>query len=201
MANKHFQFLRSAAEHGSFDAAKDALSRKTLLAGEPALAYYTEGDKKKALLAIGGKESGQIYFYNSDKIEELIAAAKNSVDGRIDALDLTAVGGTGQVITTISQADGQVSATAIDLTAANVAYNGGGSILSASTEVEDALEALETAVLNNKAAELTYKTRKLTAEEVAALSDAANVKEAYKTVSVDKGGTEHEITDGDVIKV
>lgn len=200
MANKHFQFLRSAAEHASFDAAKSALSGKTLLSGEPALAYYAEDGKKKALLAIGGKESGQIYFYNSDKIEELITAAKNSVDGRIDALDLDAVGGTGKVITTISQADGQVSASAIDLTAANVAYNGGGSILSATTKVNGALEALETAVLNNKAAELTYKTRKLTAEEVAALSDA-NVKEAYKTVSVDKDNVEHEIADGDVIKV
>lgn len=201
MANKHFQFLRSAVEHTSFDAAKSALSGKTLFSGEPALAYYVEDGKKKALLAIGGQTSGQIYFYNSDKIEELITAAKNSVNARIDALDLTSVGGTGQVITTISQEDGKVSATAIDLTAANVAYKGEGSILSASTEVEGALEALETAVLNNKAAELTYKTRKLNTNELAALTDAANVKEAYKTVSVDKNGTEHEIANGDVIKV
>lgn len=200
MANKHFQFLRSVAEHASLEAAKTTLSRKTLFSGEPALAYYTEGDKKKALLAIGGP-SGQTYFYNSDKIEELITAAKNSVDGRIDALDLTAVGGTGQVITTISQTDGKVSATATDLTAANVAYSGKGSILSGTTKVNGALEALETAVLKNKAAELIYKTRKLNAEELAALTDAANVKEAYKTVSVDKGGAEHEITGGDVIKV
>ena len=117
MANKHFQFLRSVAEHASFDAAKKTLSDKTLLAGEPALAYYTDGDKEKALLAIGGP-SGQTYFYNSDKIEELITA----VNGRINGLDITPVGGTGQVITTISQTDGKVSATAIDLTAANVAF-------------------------------------------------------------------------------
>ena len=198
MANKHFQFLRSALEHTSFDAAKSALSGKTLFSGEPALAYYVEDGKKKALLAIGGKESGQIYFYNSDKIEELIAAAKNSVDGRIDALDLNAVGGTGKVITTIAQKNGQVSATTIDLTAANVAYNGEGSILSATTEVEGALEALETAVINNKAAELTYKTIQLTTEEVTALGDA-NVKEAYKTVSVAKDGTQTNV--GDVIKI
>ena len=38
----------------------------------------------------------------------------------IKALFLTQVGGIGQVITTISQADGQVSASAIDLTASNV---------------------------------------------------------------------------------
>ena len=196
---KHFQFLRSATEFKSFDLAKNALSGKNLLAGEPALAYYVEGDKKKALLAIGGQKDGQIYFYNSDKIEELITAAKNSVDARINALDLNEVGGTGQVITTISQTDGKVSATTINLTAANVAYNGKGSILSASTEVEGALEKLQTAVLDNKAAELTYKTRKLTDGEVTALGDA-NVKEAYKTVSVDKDGNEQEFT-GDVIKV
>ena len=200
MANKHFQFLRSTAEYTSFDLAKEALSRKTLFSGEPALAYYAEDGNKKALLAIGGQTSGQIYFYNSDKIEELITAAKNSVNARIDALDLTSVGGTGKVITTISQEDGKVSASAIDLTAANVAYNGKGSILSASTEVEGALEKLQTAVLDNKAAELTYKTRKLNTNELAALTDAANVKEAYKTVSVDKDGNEQEFT-GDVIKV
>ena len=200
MANKHFQFLRSTAEYTSFDLAKEALSRKPLNPGEPALAYYAEDGNKKALLAIGGQTSGQIYFYNSDKIEELITAAKNSVNARIDALDLTSVGGTGKVITTISQEDGKVSASAIDLTAANVAYNGKGSILSASTEVEGALEKLQTAVLDNKAAELTYKTRKLNTNELAALTDAANVKEAYKTVSVDKDGNEQEFT-GDVIKV
>ena len=198
MANKHFQFLRSAVEHTSFDAAKSALSGKTLFSGEPALAYYVEDGKKKALLAIGGQTSGQIYFYNSDKIEELITAAKNSVNARIDALDLTSVGGTGKVITTISQEDGKVSASAIDLTAANVAYNGKGSILSASTEVEGALEKLQTAVLDNKAAELTYKTIQLTTEEVAALGDA-NVKEAYKTISVAKDGTQTNV--GDVIKI
>ena len=200
MANKHFQFLRSTAEYTSFNLAKDALSRKPLNPGEPALAYYAEDGKKKALLAIGGQESGQIYFYNSDKIEELIAAAEARVNATIKDLDLNEVGGTGKVINTISQEDGKVSATAIDLTAANVAYKGEGSILSASTKVNGALEALETAVLNNKAAELTYKTRKLTDGEVTALGDA-NVKEAYKTVSVDKNGTEHEIANGNVIKV
>ena len=198
MANKHFQFLRSTREYTSFNDAKAALSDKKLNPGEPALAYYEEEGKKKALLAIGGKESGQIYFYNSDKIEELISAAKNSVDGRINALDITAVGGNGQVITTISQTDGQVSASAIDLTAANVAYSGKGSILSGTTKVNGALEALETAVTNNKAAELTYKTIQLTAEEVTALGDD-NVKEAYKTVSVDKDGKQTQV--GDIIKI
>lgn len=195
---KHFQFLRSATEFTSFDAAKNALTGNTLSPGEPALAYYAEDGKKKALLAIGGQKSGQIYFYNSDKIEELITAAEARVNATIKGLDLNEVGGTSKVITTISQTDGQVSATATDLTAANVDYNGGDSILSATTKVNGALEALEAAVLNNKAAELTYKTIKLTAEEVTALGEA-NVKEAYKTVSVAKDGTQTKV--GDVIKI
>ena len=45
------------------------------------------------------------------------AAARTAA---LEALDLTQVGGDGKVITTISQADGKVSASAIDLTASNV---------------------------------------------------------------------------------
>ena len=47
MVNKHFQFLRSKAEHASLEAAKTTLIGKTLLAGEPALAYYTEAKRLK----------------------------------------------------------------------------------------------------------------------------------------------------------
>ena len=61
-----------------------------------------------------------------------------------------------------------------------------------------AISALEKKVNENIAAELTYKTVKLTDEEVTALADA-NVKEAYKVVSVTKGGKE--TTVGDIIKI
>ena len=49
-----------------------------------------------------------------------VNGAKKYTDAKIEALDLTQVGGADKVITTISQADGKVSASAIDLTASNV---------------------------------------------------------------------------------
>ena len=190
MANKHFQFLRSASGYTSFDAAKTALSDKKLLSGEPALAYYTENDKNKALLAIGGKEPGQIYFYNSDKIEELIAAAEARVNATIEGLDLDTVGGTGQVITTISQTDGKVSATTIDLTAANVAYASDSSDthISASTTVEQALRALDVALVESTKAQKSYKIVSTTVADT-------NVKEAYK-IQVSNNGSEYVDVDG-----
>ena len=57
---------------------------------------------------------------------------------------------------------------------------------------------MDAKVAANKDAELTYQTVKLTAEEVTALADA-NVKEAYKVVSVNKEGTK--TTVGDIIKI
>ena len=61
---------------------------------------------------------------NASAIEALEGKVGDSVaeqiEDALDELDLTAVGGEGKVITTVSQADGKVSATAIDLTAANV---------------------------------------------------------------------------------
>ena len=52
-----------------------------------------------------------------------VNGAKKYTDAKIEALDLTQVGGADKVITTISQADGKVSASAIDLTASNVKAN------------------------------------------------------------------------------
>ena len=49
-----------------------------------------------------------------------VIGAKKYTDAKVEALDLTQVGGADKVITTISQTDGKVSATAIDLTASNV---------------------------------------------------------------------------------
>ena len=49
-----------------------------------------------------------------------VIGAKKYTDAKVEALDLPQVGGEGKVITTISQTDGQVSASAIALTANNV---------------------------------------------------------------------------------
>lgn len=196
MANKHFQFLRSSTEYTSFDLAKNALSGKKLNPGEPALAYYAEDGKKKALLAIGGQKNGQIYFYNSDKIEELIAAAEARVNATIEGLDIDAVGGNGKVITTISQTDGKVSATATDLNAANVAYASDSSDthISASTTVEQALRALDEALVESTEAQKSYKIVPATVADT-------NVKEAYKIQVSNNGSAYSDVDSSSIIKI
>ena len=62
--------------------------------------------------------SGSSTSDTSDTIS--VIGAKKYTDAKVEALDLTQVGGADKVITTISQTDGKVSATAIDLTASNV---------------------------------------------------------------------------------
>lgn len=122
-----------------------------------------------------------------------------SVKDAIEALDVAQVGGTGKVITTVSETDGKISATATDLKAANVAYDKtADKVIAKATNVSAAIKELDAKVAANKDAELTYQTVKLTAEEVTALADA-NVKEAYKVVSVNKEGTK--TTVGDIIKI
>ena len=65
--------------------------------------------------------SGSSTSDTSDTIS--VIGAKKYTDAKVEALDLTQVGGADKVITTISQADGKVSASAIDLTASNVKAN------------------------------------------------------------------------------
>lgn len=54
---------------------------------------------------------GESDYDTFDDIQDAVEA----VDARIDALDLTAVGGTNKLITTVSQTDGKVAATAIEV--------------------------------------------------------------------------------------
>ncbi|MCR5194651.1 MAG: hypothetical protein K6B71_03990 [Alphaproteobacteria bacterium] len=56
-------------------------------------------------------------------IDEAVAAAASDASDAIADLDLTEVGGNGNVVMTVSQADGQVSATAGKIANANVADN------------------------------------------------------------------------------
>lgn len=72
-------------------------------------------------------------------------------------------------------------------------------VIASATTVAAAIKELDAKISENKEAECTYKTRALTAEELAALNDA-NIKEAYKTVKLDKDGNEQSFV-GDIIKV
>ena len=117
----------------------------------------------------------------------------------INALSASTKGGEGKFIQSVKEDKGIITAVEADLTAAAVAYNKtGDKVITSATNVSAAIKELDAKVTANKDAELTYKTVKLTAEEVTALGDV-NVKEAYKVVSVNKEGTK--TTVGDIIKI
>ena len=117
----------------------------------------------------------------------------------INGLNADIKGGAGKFIQSVQEDKGVITAVEADLTAAAVAYDKtDDKVIAKATDVSAAIKELDSKVAANKDAELTYKTVKLTAEEITVIADA-NVKEAYKVVSVDKAGKE--TTVGDIIKI
>lgn len=128
-----------------------------------------------------------------------IEQEKNDRIAAINGLNAGIKGGNGKFIQSVKEDKGIITAVEADLTAAAVAYNKtGDKVITSATNVSAAIKELDAKVAANKDAELTYKTVKLTDGEVTNLDDA-NVKEAYKVVSVNKEGTE--TTVGDIIKI
>ena len=128
-----------------------------------------------------------------------IEQEKNDRIAAISGLNAEIKGGAGKFIQSVKEENGVIAAVEADLTAAAVAYNKtGDKVIAKATDVSAAIKELDAKVAANKDAELTYKTVKLTAEEVNKLGDV-NVKEAYKVVSVNKEGTQ--TTVGDIIKI
>ena len=128
-----------------------------------------------------------------------IEQEKNDRIAAINGLNAEIKGGAGKFIQSVKEENGVIAAVEADLTAAAVAYNKtGDKVIAKATDVSAAIKELDAKVAANKDAELTYKTVKLTDEEVTALGDV-NVKEAYKVVSVNKEGTK--TTVGDIIKI
>lgn len=128
-----------------------------------------------------------------------IEQEKNDRIAAINGLNAEIKGGDGKFIQSVKEDKGIITAVEADLTAAAVAYtNTGDKVIANATNVSAAIKELDAKVAANKDAELTYKTVKLTDEEVTALGDV-NVKEAYKVVSVNKEGTK--TTVGDIIKI
>ena len=120
-------------------------------------------------------------------------------EAAINALSAETKGGEGKFIQSVKEENGVIAAVEADLTASAVAYDKtDDKVIASATNVSAAIKELDAKVAANKDAELTYQTVKLTAEEVKALADA-NVKEAYKVVSVNKEGTK--TTVGDIIKI
>lgn len=128
-----------------------------------------------------------------------IEQEKNDRIAAINGLNAGIKGGKGKFIQSVKEDKGIITAVEADLTAAAVAYNKtGDKVIAKATDVSAAIKELDAKVAANKDAELTYKTVKLTDEEVTALGDV-NVKEAYKVVSVNNEGTK--TTVGDIIKI
>ena len=128
-----------------------------------------------------------------------IEQEKNDRIAAISGLNAEIKGGAGKFIQSVKEENGVITAVEADLTAAAVAYDKtADKVIANATNVSAAIKELDAKVAANKEAELTYKTVKLTDEEVTALGDV-NVKEAYKVVSVNKEGTK--TTVGDIIKI
>ena len=128
-----------------------------------------------------------------------IEQEKNDRIAAINGLNAEIKGGAGKFIQSVKEENGVITAVEADLTAAAVAYDKtADKVIANATDVSAAIKELDAKVAANKDAELTYKTVKLTAEEVNKLGDV-NVKEAYKVVSVNKEGTK--TTVGDIIKI
>lgn len=116
----------------------------------------------------------------------------------IEALDVDAIGGTGKVITTVSETDGKIAATAIDLTAANVAAEStlasDNAVAVEGTTVKDQIASLAASIKTVSKDAKSYSVKKLTEGEVTALGES-NVREAYKLI--DENSTQA----GDIIKI
>lgn len=108
-----------------------------------------------------------------------------SVKDAIEALNVAQVGGTGKVITTVSETNGKISATAIDLKAENVAFTPTSKVTGAVDVTGDtvtaAIASLAKSVKSTQNSAATYKVVKVTE------GLATNVKEAYQLVQTVNG--------------
>lgn len=128
---------------------------------------------------------------NTDAIDVLNGAdtvkgsVAKSIKDTVEALDADEVGGEGKVITTISEADGKISATAIDLTAANVAATAteatDDKVAVDGATVDAQIGSLAKSIKDTQKSAATYKVKKVET------GLAANVKEAYQLVQTVDG--------------
>lgn len=113
-----------------------------------------------------------------------------SIKDAVDALNAEAVGGTGKVITTISEANGVIAATAIDLTAENVAATAieasDETVAVEGTNVKAQVKSLAKSIKSAVSDAKSYLITSISGDEFKALG--TNVKEAYKLV--DEDGTQ-----------
>lgn len=141
-------------------------------------------EKAKYTLVSGGVHDGDY---------RKVANVKEYVDDKVNALDLNEVGGTGKVITTLSQEDGKVSATAIELVSSAVARKAAGGI--SGTTVEGALVELQDKINASNAAQKSYKIVK------ANDNLGENVREAWKIQVAEGDGVYNDVEGSATIKI
>ena len=115
-----------------------------------------------------------------------VNGAKKYTDAKIEALDLTQVGGADKVITTISQADGKVSASAIDLTASNVKANA-----SSSSAIAVAVDG---ATVEAQIASLAQSIKSVSTTAAAAHTKVTAKPSGHVTVEVSNDGSHDVVT-------
>lgn len=151
--------------------------------------------------------TGEIFKGNSDKttvtqysanvadfnkiktaVADIVASGKTvgqAITDAINKLDVAAIGGVGKVITTVSETDGKIAATAIDLKAENVAATpivaGADTVAVDGTTVAAQVASLGKSVKATQKAAATYSVKKITT------GLASNVKEAYQLVQTVDG--------------
>ena len=184
MANKHLQFLRNLSFADNYEAAVKTLTtyvgEQSLPDGTPIVVRFGSEGFEKAILGVTyvreGGEKGVSYTELSNlslselnvKLTELSEQigkidVTNQIEEVLKGLTFSEIGGDNQYVTTISQENGQVSAVAHALVAS------GDKVLT----------------LTDNGIETTVEVKSLTSDEIAALEDGANVKEAYKLVGKD----------------
>ena len=129
--------------------------------------------------------------------DTVAGSVAKSVKDAVEALDAEEVGGTGKVITTISEANGVIAATAIDLTAENVAATAivasDNTVAVEGANVKAQISSLAKSIKSAVSDAKSYKITSISGKELTDLG--ANVKEAYKLV--DEDGTQA----GETIKI
>ena len=132
--------------------------------------------------AIGQNTAAITTLNGTSTVEGSVA---KSVKDAIEALDVAKVGGTGKVITTVSETNGKISATATDLNAENVAFTPTSKVTGAvdvtGSNVKEAIASLAKSVKSTQNSAATYKVIKVTE------GLATNVKEAYQLVQTVNG--------------
>ena len=191
MSMGHFSGLTTlmGGDKTSGSVANQVAAAKTALIGS------TDTDDASSSTIVGAKKYADTLNTAMDTRVDALETAigkGGSVEAQINAaigkLDVDAVGGTGKVITTVSETDGKIAATAIDLTAVNVAAEStlasDNAVAVTGTTVKDQIASLATSIKTVSKDAKSYSVKKLTEDEVTALNEL-NVREAYQLLDED----------------